>query len=175
MEVKVKKLNERARIPTRGSDGAAGYDLYALCEHRGIEFVQPYKKETIHTGISMSIPKGYFGAVFARSGLALKEGLRPANCVGVIDSDYRGEIMIAMYNDSDQRRIIEDGERVAQIVILPCSEVEFEEADHLDETDRGGGGFGSTGKNEQCHFDDMTVEEFIEGVFPIFVDIITGK
>lgn len=100
----------------------------------------------IHTGLSMELPEGYFGAIYARSGLAMKEGLRPGNCVGVVDSDYRGEFMIGLHNDSDVMRVIEPGERIAQMVVMPYLPVEFEETESLSDTQRGTGGFGSTGK-----------------------------
>ena len=100
----------------------------------------------IGTGLSIAVPEGYFGAIFARSGLAAKEGLRPANCVGVADSDYRGEYIVALHNDSAISRVVTPGERIAQLVVMPYLSVEFEEVDSLDETERGAGGFGSTGK-----------------------------
>lgn len=146
-EIKIRKLKENAIIPKRGSDYAAGYDLYACTGiNNGVKIWggETYK---IGTGISMAIPNGYFGAVFARSGLATKNGLRPANCVGVIDSDYRGEIIVALHNDSVDEYTVKDGERIAQLVIMPYLPVDFVETDTLDETDRGSGGFGSTGSN----------------------------
>lgn len=142
MKVKIKKLNTNAKVPTRGSEEAAGYDLYSNSD---VE-IRPEGTIKVNTGIAMEIPKGYFGAIYARSGLATKEGLRPANCVGVIDSDYRGEIIVALHNDSNIVRVVEKGERIAQIVIMPYLSVEFEEVDNLDETKRGNGGFGSTDK-----------------------------
>lgn len=141
-KVKIKKLNTNAKVPTRGSEEAAGYDLYSNSD---VE-IRPEGTIKVNTGIAMEIPKGYFGAIYARSGLATKEGLRPANCVGVIDSDYRGEIIVALHNDSNIVRVVEKGERIAQIVIMPYLSVEFEEVDNLDETKRGNGGFGSTDK-----------------------------
>lgn len=145
MKVNIKKLKENAVIPTRGSEYAAGYDLYACID----EPIEIYAGQTVKigTGLSIAVPDGYFGAIFARSGLATKEGLRPANAVGVCDSDYRGEYIIALYNDSSVMRVIEPGERIAQLVVMPYLAVEFEESDELDETDRGSGGFGSTGAN----------------------------
>ena len=145
MEVKIKKLKENAVIPTRGSAYAAGYDLYACIDKE----INIYAGETVKvgTGLSIAIPDGYFGAIFARSGLATKEGLRPANCVGVCDSDYRGEYIIALHNDSATMRVIEPGERIAQLVVMPYLAVDFIESDKLDQTDRGAGGFGSTGTN----------------------------
>lgn len=143
-QVQVKKLDDRALLPTRGSAFAAGYDLYA-CLDREAE-IPPHATVKIGTGLSFALPEGTFGAVFARSGLAAKEGLRPANCVGVCDSDYRGEYVVALHNDSDAPRTVQPGERIAQLVLLPFLPMEFEETDALPETARGAGGFGSTGK-----------------------------
>lgn len=144
MKVEVKKLRENAVIPTRGSVQAAGYDLYA-CIDEAVT-IKPHTTEKIGTGLAFAVPDGYFGAIFARSGLALKQGLRPANCVGVADSDYRGEYIVAIHNDTDEDKIIEPKERIAQMVVMPYLAVEFEEKDELSETERGAGGFGSTGK-----------------------------
>ena len=144
MKIQVKKLKENAILPSRGSAYAAGYDLYAcLDEAVSIEAGETVK---IGTGLSIAVPEGYFGAIFARSGLATKEGLRPANCVGVADSDYRGEYIVALHNDSSVTRMITPGERIAQLVIMPFLSVCFEETNYLEETERGEGGFGSTGK-----------------------------
>ena len=143
MQIKIKRLTDTAKIPTRGSEYAAGYDMYADTIRRVA--VPPHRTANIFTGIAMEIPTGYFGAVYARSGLATKQGLRPPNCVGVIDSDYRGNIGIAMHNDSPDVQIIEPHERIAQIVIQPHLDVEFVE-DELSETERGQNGFGSTGR-----------------------------
>lgn len=143
MKIKIKRITKTAKIPTRGSEYAAGYDLYAdLSEPMT---VHPGQTVKIRTGLAMEIPHGYFGAVYARSGLAVREGLRPANCTAVIDEDYRGEWIIILRNDSDQDRTVEPGERVAQLVIQKYYPIEFEETDQLSETERGGGGFGSTG------------------------------
>ena len=144
MKIQVKKLREGATLPTRGSEKAAGYDLYA-CLDEDVS-IAPGETVKVGTGLSLAVPDGYFGAIFARSGLATKEGLRPANCVGVADSDYRGEYIVALHNDSGATRTVTNGERIAQLVVLPFLSVEFEEADALDETERGAGGFGSTGK-----------------------------
>jgi dUTP pyrophosphatase len=144
MKIKVKKLKDNAKIPTRGSKYAAGYDLYACIDEEVT--IAPHKTEKIGTGLSVAVPEGYFGAIFARSGLAAKEGIRPANCVGVADSDYRGEYIVALHNDTDEPRTIEPQERIAQLVIMPFLEAEFEETEELSETQRGSGGFGSTGK-----------------------------
>lgn len=143
--VKFAKVRPNAKIPTRGSDFAAGYDLYACMDIESY-WLKPNETFKVGTGISIQPPKGYFGAIFARSGLATKQGLRPANCVGVCDEDYTGEYIVAIHNDSDQHQIIHDGDRIAQLVFLPYLEVEFEQVDSLDNTTRGSGGFGSTGK-----------------------------
>ena len=143
MIVNIKKLDDNALVPTRGSEYAAGYDLYANVLS---ETVPVGATKLIGTGIAMEIPTGYVGLVYARSGLASKRGLRPANCVGVIDSDYRGEIMVALHNDSKEAQDIHIQDRIAQIVIAPYLSVEFNEVDELDNTERGDGGFGSTGK-----------------------------
>ncbi len=144
INVNVKKLKETATLPTSGSEKAAGYDLYACLEESVT--VAPHTTAKIGTGLAIAVPDGYFGAIFARSGLATKQGLRPANCVGVCDSDYRGEYIIALHNDSDEERVIENGDRIAQLVVMPYLAVSFTETDELDETERGAGGFGSTGK-----------------------------
>ena len=141
--MKIKRLDERAVIPKRGSASAAGYDIYSIEE----TIIPQGETRLIKTGLSMEIPENYFGGVFARSGLAVKEGIRPANCVAVIDSDYRGELMVPLHNDSKEERTITAGERIAQLVILPFLSVEFEETDELSETERGNGGFGSTGRS----------------------------
>ena len=144
MEIKLKKLNDAAKIPERGSDYAAGYDLFANISEN-VEIL-PHETKLIGTGISCAIPAGYFGGIFARSGLSLKEGLRPANCVGVIDADYRGEIKVSLHNDSEVKRVVEPNQKIAQLVVVPFLTVEFNEVDELDDTDRAEGGFGSTGK-----------------------------
>ncbi|MBQ8807764.1 MAG: dUTP diphosphatase [Clostridia bacterium] len=142
--VKIKKLDEKAIIPTYGSEFAAGADLYA-CVGEAVT-INPHETVLIHTGIAMEIPVGYAGLIYARSGIASKRGLAPANKVGVVDSDYRGEIMVALHNHSENTQTIESGERIAQIVIAPYATAEFVLADELDDTQRGEGGFGSTGK-----------------------------
>ena len=144
MEIKLKKLNSNAKIPERGSNLAAGYDLFANLENPVT--IEPHETLLIGTGIACAIPDGYFGGVFARSGLSLKEGLRPANCVGVIDSDYRGEIKVSLHNDSTQSRRVVPNQKIAQLVVIPFLTVSFNEVEELDDTDRGEGGFGSTGK-----------------------------
>lgn len=142
MDLRIKKLNDNAVMPTYGSDCAAGADLYS-CEGE-ISF-NPNETKLVHTGIAMEIPDGYVGLIYARSGIATKRGLAPANKVGVIDSDYRGEIMVALHNHSNDLQTIASGERIAQIVITPYLAVNFIEAAELDDTKRGEGGFGSTG------------------------------
>lgn len=144
MEIAVKKLKESAILPVRGSEQAAGCDLHA-CIENGKVTLWPGDTAKIPTGIAAAIPDGCFGAIFARSGLATKQGLRPANCVGVIDSDYRGEIIVALHNDSEVDRDIQNGDRIAQLVIMPYIPAKYIEADDLDDTERGAGGFGSTG------------------------------
>ena len=146
MNIKIKKLNNNAKIPTHGSKQAAGYDLYACIDDYSVR-IEPHQTVKIRTGLSIEIPDGYFGAIFARSGLATKSGLRPANCVGCCDSDYRGEYIVALHNDTDIPRVIEDGERIAQLVVMPYIPVNFEEVDALSDTERGDKGFGSTGSN----------------------------
>lgn len=143
-KVLFKKLDKNARIPTYGSRFSAGADIYALCE--ADITIAPGASVLIHTGLSFEIPAGFVGLVYARSGLASKKGLAPANKVGVIDSDYRGELMVALYNHGDTAQTISDGDRIAQLVIAPYLTAEFTEADSLGDTQRGNGGFGSTGK-----------------------------
>ena len=143
MKIRVKKLFPEAKIPTYGSDFAAGADLYAA--HPEAVVIAPGETVLVHTGIAMEIPEGYGGFLYARSGLATKRGLAPANKVGVIDSDYRGEIMVALYNQSSSVQTVESGERIAQLVIAPFLKASFDEAEELDDTRRGEGGFGSTG------------------------------
>ncbi len=138
------KLNERAVKPTYGSEFAAGADLYS-CE--GEVTIAAGETKLIHTGLALEIPVGYAGLVYARSGIATKRGLAPANKVGVIDSDYRGEIMVSLHNHSNTSQTVAAGERIAQLVITPFLAAEYQETDTLSDTDRGSGGFGSTGKN----------------------------
>ncbi len=144
MSVKLKKLNENAKIPTRGSACAAGYDLYACLDTDKI-VIEPHQTIKISTGIALEIPEGYFSAIYARSGLATKMGLRPANCVGVIDSDYRGEYIVPIHNDTNEEKEISNYDRIAQLVIMPYLNVSFDEVENLSETERGENGFGSTG------------------------------
>ncbi|MBQ1603603.1 MAG: dUTP diphosphatase [Oscillospiraceae bacterium] len=144
--VQVKKLKSQATLPTSGSRYAAGYDLYACLDGDGEVTIPAHRTVKIGTGLAVALPEGTFGAIFARSGLATKEGLRPANCVGVIDSDYRGECIVSVHNDSGVERTVRTGERIAQLVLLPFLPMEFEEVDALEDTERGDSGFGSTGK-----------------------------
>ena len=139
----VKKLKENAKIPTYGSEYAAGADLYA-CLDEDLT-IEPHETKMVPTGLAMEIPVGYAGLIYARSGLASKKGLAPANKVGVVDSDYRGEVMVALHNHTNEAKTIEKDERIAQLVVAPFLKVDFNVVDDLDETDRGEGGFGSTG------------------------------
>lgn len=143
MQVRIKKNDERAKIPTYGTEFSAGADLYNM---EGNEVViAPHTTVMVPLGFSIEIPEGYAGLIFARSGLASKRGVAPANKVGVVDSDYRGECMVALHNHSEKAVVIEGGERIAQLCIVPFLKAEFELSDELSETVRGGGGFGSTG------------------------------
>ncbi len=141
--IKIKKLNDNAIIPTYGTEFSAGADIHALID--GVEVIEPGQSKLIHTGLSFAIPEGLVGLVFARSGMASKRGLAPANKVGVIDSDYRGELMVCLYNQGSMSQTVENGERIAQISFVPYYMAEFEETLELDDTARGNGGFGSTG------------------------------
>lgn len=155
IEVKIKRLADTATVPTRAHKDDAGLDLYAHIvnstfhqwggeEVNGIK-IRPQETVKIGTGIAMAIPNGYFGGIFARSGLSTKDGLRPSNCVGVVDSGFRNEVIVALYNDSNETRIVTNGQRIAQMIILPCPAVELTEVDNLDITTRNMGGFGSSG------------------------------
>ena len=149
MEIKIKKLYDDAIIPTRGSYYAAGYDLYAHIKCREGDtslVIKPHETVLIGTGVAIQPPKDCFGAVFARSGLASKQGLRPANCVAVIDESYTGEWKVPIHNDGEDIRVIHHGDRIAQFTLLPYYDIQLEEVDELDETDRGSGGFGSSGR-----------------------------
>lgn len=153
LQLKIKKLTNTAINPTKGSTQAAGLDLYADIpvgnenyKDKNVLVVNPHSTIFIGTGFSMAIPEGYFGGIYARSGLACKEYLRPANCVGVIDSDYRGEVKVAIHNDSNEPKIIEHGQRIAQLIVQPYLELELLNVEELDDTARGIGGFGSSGK-----------------------------
>ncbi|MBQ2088716.1 MAG: dUTP diphosphatase [Lachnospiraceae bacterium] len=144
MNIDILTLSDSAKLPERGSDMAAGYDLFADIAEDII--IDPHTTAMIGTGLAVAIPEGYFGGIYARSGLSSKEGLRPANCTGVVDADYRGEIKVALHNDSDFERTITPGQKIAQMVIMPFLSVEFQQVEQLDNTERGEGGFGSTGK-----------------------------
>ena len=142
-DINIKKLDDRAVIPTYGSEYAAGADVYACMDEK--TDIAPGETVLIHTGIAMEIPAGLVGLIYARSGMACKKGLAPANKVGVIDSDYRGEIIVALHNHSDNPVTIEPKDRIAQIVLAPYITADFNEVEKLDDTKRGAGGFGSTG------------------------------
>ena len=144
MKLNIKKLDERAVIPTYATEFSAGADLYNMtgCDVA----VPPHATVLVKTGLALEIPEGYCGLIFARSGLATKRGLAPANKVGVIDADYRGEIMVALHNHGPMPQTIDHGERIAQCVITPVLTPAYEEAEELSDTSRGVGGFGSTGK-----------------------------
>ena len=144
VKIRFRRVSAFAQLPTRGSEKAAGYDLYAALDKPVI--IEPHKTVKIDTGLQFEIPDGYFAAIYARSGIAAKEGLRPANCTGVCDSDYRGNYIVALHNDSDTARTVEPGERIAQMVVIPYLSVSFEESEELSGTERGEGGFGSTGR-----------------------------
>lgn len=144
MNIKVKKLKKDALLPTRGSSYAAGYDLYAAVDHPIV--IPPHSTIKIGTGLSFELPENTFAGIFARSGLATKQGIRPANCVGACDSDYRGQYIVALHNDTDSTQTIEPYERIAQMVLLPYIPMSFIESDYLSETERDIGGFGSSGK-----------------------------
>lgn len=141
--IKYTKLNEYAQEPTRGSAAAAGYDLYAAISDSVT--IPAHSTVKIGTGLAFALPDNTFAAIFARSGLATKQGLRPANCVGVCDSDYRGEYIVAVHNDTNEEKVIEPNERIAQMILMPYVPMMFEEVESLNETERGEGGFGSTG------------------------------
>lgn len=141
--INVNFLNELAKLPTRGSEYAAGYDLYAATD--SIIDIAPHSTVKIGTGLAIELPIGTFGGVYARSGLATKKGLRPANCVGVVDSDYRGEVVVALHNDTDEMMSIEPQERIAQLIIQPFLAVQLDNVDNLSTTVRGKDGFGSSG------------------------------
>ena len=145
MEINVKKLRDNAVIPTRGSEYAAGYDLYAAIDE--IVVIGPHETQKIGTGLSFELPDNTFGMIVARSGLATKEGLRPANCSGICDSDYRGEYIIALHNDSDEIRYVEPNERIAQLILMSYVPMTFSLVNELTITERGEGGFGSTGSH----------------------------
>ena len=147
MKMNYTKLSKTAQTPTQGSEWAAGYDLYADLEGQDILAIPAGEVRKVSTGIAIALPEGTFGAIYARSGLATKKGLAPANKVGVIDADYRGPVIVALRNESEQMQYITHGERIAQLVVQPFVFVEFNETDNIGTTARGAGGFGSTGTN----------------------------
>ena len=142
--IRVKKLHPMAKLPTYGSVEAAGADLYACLEERLT--VEPGQSVFVPTGIALEVPLGCAGLVYARSGLACKRGLAPANKVGVIDSDYRGQIVVVLHNHGKEPRTVENGERIAQLVITPVLTPPYQETEELSDSARGAGGFGSTGR-----------------------------
>lgn len=144
MEIKFKRLNDLAKVPTRADKGSAGYDLYCASSY-DIQ-IPAHSTVKIGTGLCFEIPSGYWGGIYARSGIAAKRNLRPSNCVGVIDSSYRGEIIVAFHNDSPYTRTVQAGERIAQFIVHKAYDLDFKEVDELTETIRGTGGFASTGE-----------------------------
>lgn len=144
MKIKVKKLNPKAKLPSFSTPYAAGADLYALAEKDIV--INPHQTVFVTTGLSFEIPDGYAGLVYARSGLASKNNLAPANKVGVIDSDYRGEAFVALHNHGETPQTVSNGQRIAQLIVMPIPAVEYEETTDLSQTQRGAGGFGSSGK-----------------------------
>lgn len=144
-EIKFKKLTDRAITPTKAHPEDAGYDLYA-CLNYDMVFIPPHQTLMVSTDIAVAIPEGYFGAIYARSGMATKKGLRPANATGILDSSYRGNVIVALHNDSDIEQYIQNRERIAQLIVQPYLQFDFTEVDELDDTERGKGGFGSSGE-----------------------------
>lgn len=144
VKVRIKKLCEGAIVPTYGTPNSAGADLYCVADAPVV--IEPHSTVLVHTGIAIELPEGTVGLVYPRSGLATKRSLAPANKVGVIDSDYRGEIMVALHNHGAVEQVVESGERIAQLVVAPYYVANFEETDELSDTERGSGGFGSTGR-----------------------------
>ena len=143
-DLRIKKLRDNAQMPTYGSEYAAGADMYAAIDEAVT--IEPNETKFIPTGLAFEIPEGYAGFIYARSGLACKKGLAPANKVGVVDADYRGEVMVALHNHGTEAQIVEVGERIAQMIIAPFVAVNYIFSDELDDTVRGAGGFGSTGR-----------------------------
>ena len=143
-DLRIKKLRDNAQMPTYGSEYAAGADMYAAIDEAVT--IQPNETKFIPTGLAFEIPEGYAGFIYARSGLACKKGLAPANKVGVVDADYRGEVMVALHNHGKEAQTVEAGERIAQMIIAPFVAVNYIFSDELDDTVRGAGGFGSTGR-----------------------------
>lgn len=158
MVIKIKKLTETAKIPAKNFDSDAAFDLYADIQETFVPFgktaeesekgvkIMPGQTVKISSGVAMEIPEGYWGAIYARSGLATKQGLRPANCTAVIDAHYRGNVIIPLHNDSNEVQIVRHGDRIAQFMLAPVIETSFEEVSELSDSDRGEGGFGSSGK-----------------------------
>ena len=147
VNVKMKKLYEDTKLPTRADNGSAGMDLYAHLNDDYMRVIKPHTTEMISVGFAMETPNNTYGAIFARSGLSSKKGLRPANCVGVVDSTYRGEVFVALHNDTENPQQIMNGDRIAQLIIMEYPTVGIIETDHLSETERGQNGFGSSGVN----------------------------
>ena len=145
INVKIKKLYDNTQMPSRADDGSAGMDLYAHLDNDYMRVIKPHTTEMISVGFAMETPNNTYGAIFARSGLATKKGLRPANCTGVVDSTYRGEVFVALHNDTDKPQQIMNGDRIAQMIIMEYPTVGIIETDTLSETKRGNSGFGSTG------------------------------
>lgn len=143
MKINIKKLNKNAVTPKHGSDYAAGYDLCACIDK--MIMIPGHTTKKIGTGLAFELPENTFGGIFARSGLATKDGIRPSNCTGVIDCDYRGEVIVALHNDSSVPKTIRPNDRIGQLILIPYIPMEFEEVEELSETARGDGGFGSTG------------------------------
>lgn len=146
VNIKIKKLYENAKLPTRADDGSAGMDLYAYLKDDYMRVINPHTTQMISVGFAMETPNNTYGAIFARSGLASKKGLRPANCTGVVDSTYRGEVFVALHNDTDTPQQIMHGDRIAQLIIMEYPTVGIIETDTLSETERGNNGFGSSGR-----------------------------
>lgn len=145
--MKVKKLSDQAHIPTRADEDSAGYDLYAVVdEPDGKAVINPGCTLMVRSGYAFEIPKGFFGGVFPRSGLSTKHGIRLENCVGVIDSSYRGEVWMPLHNDSGEAYMVKTGDRVAQMIIIPYESVDLEEVEELSDTERGANGFGHSGR-----------------------------
>lgn len=164
--LKIKKVEPDATVPTLGSKFAAGYDLYAyIKEDDGFCYIEPGCTALIKTGVVAEIPVGFFGGIYARSGIATKRGLRPANCTGVVDADYRGEIMVALHNDSTELQPIAHGERIAQLVIQPYLSLDIEVVSELDDTERGDGGFGSSDNKKQIEVQKDECEQLSMNLF----------
>ena len=142
MPILVRRADVEAKLPTKAHEGDAGWDLYSLYDYT----INPHETVKVDTGLNFQLPEGTFGAIYARSGLATKQGLRPANCVGICDAGYRNNYIVPLYNDSDEVQTIHKHDRIAQLIIQPFIQTELTETDTLDETERGSGGFGSSGR-----------------------------